>query len=40
MTGEREAWVIRVFGSWAAYAKSLPARVWVRGENGWYSARR
>ena len=41
MTGEQyAAWVMRVFGSWEAHAKSLPARLWVRGLNGWHSSPR
>lgn len=35
-----DAWVVRVFGSLDAYRRSLPERVWVQGDNGWYSVRR
>lgn len=41
MTDEEFAgWVLRIFGSWGAYGKSLPEREWVRGERGWYSRAR
>lgn len=31
----RERSLARIFGSYAAYVKSLPASIWTKGENGW-----
>lgn len=34
---ERERSLARIFGSYEAYLKSLPSRVWESGERGWVS---
>jgi hypothetical protein len=34
---ERERFLMRVFGSYEAYLKSLPYRVWESGKRGWVS---
>lgn len=35
-----ERWVMTIFGSWAAYNKSLPARYWFESLEGWSSQSR
>lgn len=36
---ERERSLARIFGSYADYVKSLPASIWVQGDNGLWTGK-